>query len=146
MPAKINFFAEEIDFKLKNKKTLRNWIEQCIVAENYILKEINFIFCTDAYLLKINQDFLQHDTYTDIITFDNSETEKEIVSDIFISIERVAENASIYQITALQELCRVMIHGTLHLLGYKDKSPEEKKLMADKENFYLENLVATNQK
>jgi probable rRNA maturation factor len=143
MPAKINFFTEEIDFRLKNKKILRSWIEQTIVAEKFILKEINFIFCNDQYLLKINREYLQHDTFTDIITFDNSETEKEIVSDIFISVERVAENALIYQITTLQELYRVMIHGTLHLLGYKDKSPQEKKLMTAKENFYLSNLVIT---
>lgn len=142
MPAKINFFSEEIDFKLKNKKNIRSWIAQTVAAENCILKEINFIFCNDQYLLKINQDYLQHDTYTDIITFDNSETAKEIVSDIFISVERVTENASTYQIPTLQELYRVMIHGTLHLLGYKDKSPQEKKLMTDKENFYLTHLVS----
>ncbi|MGI4020713.1 MAG: rRNA maturation RNase YbeY [Janthinobacterium lividum] len=141
MPAKINFFSEEIDFKLKSKKNLRSWIEQTVATESCILKEINFIFCDDQYLLKINQDYLQHDTYTDIITFDNSETAKEIVSDIFISVERVAENALTYQISTLQELYRVMIHGTLHLLGYKDKSPKEKKTMTDKENFYLTHLV-----
>ncbi len=141
MPAKIHFFEEETDFKLKNKKHLRHWIEQTILSENHILKEINFIFCSDAYLLKINQDYLQHDTYTDIITFDNSVKEKELVSDIFISIERVTENALVYNITLLEELYRVMIHGTLHLLGYKDKSAKEKKLMTDKENFYLTNII-----
>ena len=142
MPPKINFFTEEIDFKLKNKKALRNWIEETIVSENYVLKEVNYIFCSDAYLLKINQDYLQHDTYTDIITFDNSEKEKEIISDIFISIERVAENALSYQITTLQELYRVMIHGVLHLSGYKDKSPKDKKLMTEKENFYLARIFS----
>ncbi len=146
MPAKINFFEEEIDFKLKNKKTLRTWVAQTILAENYTLKEVNFIFCSDAYLLKINQDYLQHDTYTDIITFDNSEEEKKIVGDIFISVERVAENALTYNIPTWQELHRVMIHGTLHLLGYKDKSPKEKKLMTDKENFYLNSLVTGKSK
>lgn len=140
MPAKINFFSEEIDFKLKNKKKLRHWIEGTILAENYILKEVNYIFCSDAYLLKINQDYLQHDTYTDIITFDNSELENEIVSDIFISIKRVSENASTYQLTLLEELYRVMIHGVLHLSGYKDKSAKDKKLMREKENFYLSQL------
>lgn len=142
MPAKIYFFEEEIDFKIKNKKNIRSWIQQTILAENYILKEINFIFCSDAYLLKINQDYLQHDTYTDIITFDNSETEKEIIGDIFISIERVSENAQIYGITMMQELNRIIIHGTLHLLGYKDKTAKDKKLMTDKENFYLLTLVS----
>ena len=140
MPVKINFFTEEIDFKLKNKKLLRTWIEETITAENHILREINYIFCSDAYLLKINQDYLQHDTYTDIITFNNSEKEKEIVSDIFISIERVSENASTYNISVLQELNRVMIHGALHLSGYKDKSAKDKKLMTEKENFYLAQL------
>jgi len=140
MPAKINFFTEEIDFKLKNKKNLRNWINETIVAENHILKEINFVFCNDEYLLKINQEYLQHDTYTDIITFDNSEKAEEIAGDIFISVERVAENALTYQITTLQELYRVVVHGTLHLLGYKDKSVKDKKQMTEKENFYLSKL------
>lgn len=137
MPSKINFFTEEIDFKLKSKKHLRSWIEATFVAENYVLKEVNYIFCSDAYLLKINQDYLQHDTYTDIITFDNSEKEKKIIGDIFISVERVSENAQTYQLTVLQELYRVMIHGALHLAGYKDKSAKDKKLMTEKENFYL---------
>ncbi len=137
MPAKINFFTEEIDFKLKNKKALRSWIEAAVVAEKYVLKEVNYIFCNDAYLLKINQEYLQHDTYTDIITFDNSEIENEVVSDIFISAERVTENAQTYQLAVLQELYRVMIHGAMHLCGYKDKSAKDKKLMTKKENFYL---------
>ncbi|RYY26370.1 MAG: rRNA maturation RNase YbeY [Sphingobacteriaceae bacterium] len=137
MPAKINFFTEETDFNLKNKKALRTWIEATVTAENYVLKEVNYIFCNDAYLLKINQEYLQHDTYTDIITFDNSEREKEIISDIFISVERVSENAQTYQLTILQELYRVMIHGALHLCGYKDKSVKDKKQMTEKENFYL---------
>ena len=140
MPAKINFFAEETDFKLKNKKLLRTWVEQTLLAEKRILKEINFIFCNDAYLLKINQEYLQHDTYTDIITFDNSETAEEIVSDIFISVERAAENALSFQTPFLQELHRVMIHGVLHLAGYKDKSAKDVKTMRSKENFYLSSL------
>lgn len=146
MPAKINFFVEEIDFKLKNKKILRAWIEEASFNENRILKEINFIFCTDAYLLKINQDYLQHDTYTDIITFDNSGSKEEILSDIFISIERVAENALSFKIPFLQELHRVMIHGVLHLAGYKDKSTKDVQIMRSKENFYLNSLVTDNQK
>lgn len=146
MPGKINFFVEEISFKLKNKKIIRAWIENTLSAENRILKEINFIFCKDSYLLKINQEYLQHDTYTDIITFDNSEKKEEIVSDIFISIERVTENARSFQIPFLHELHRVMIHGVLHLAGYKDKSAKEVKIMRSKENFYLNSLVTDNQK
>lgn len=144
MPFKINFFTEEIDFKLKNKQKLRLWLEQSIIAENQALKEINFIFCADDYLLKINQEYLRHDTYTDIITFDNSDGEKTIVGDIFISVERTTENAQTYLLTVEEELHRVMIHGTLHLLGYQDKSPAQKKLMTTKENFYLKTLAATD--
>ena len=145
MPAKINFFVEEIDFRLKNKKILRAWIASTLSAENKILKEINFIFCNDAYLLKINQEYLKHDTYTDIITFDNSEKEEEIVSDIFISVERVTDNAQSFQIPFLLELHRVMIHGVLHLAGYKDKSAKDVKIMRSKENFYLNTLVTDSQ-
>jgi len=101
------------------------------------LKELNYIFCSDAYLLQINQQYLNHDTYTDIITFDNSETEKVITGDIFISIERIRENAAKYNITEADELHRVIIHGALHLLGYKDKTAVTKQKMTEKEDFYL---------
>ena len=144
MPAQISFFVEEIHFILKQKTVLRNWISQTIITEKHTLKEVNFIFCSDEYLLKINQGYLNHDTYTDIITFDNSENEQDIVGDIFISVERVTENAGIYQTSVQNELRRVMIHGVLHLLGYPDKAPKDKQLMTAKENFYLEQLAATN--
>ncbi len=138
---KINFFEEEVSYKLKNKAAVRQWITETIQAEGYKLKELTYIFCSDEYLLQINQQYLDHDTYTDIITFDNSETEKLIVGDIFISIERIRENAAKFNITETNELHRVLIHGALHLLGYTDKSPADKKNMTLKEDFYLNTRV-----
>ena len=137
---KINFFTEDIAYTLKHKIIIKKWIEATIIAEAYQLAELNFILCSDEYLLRINQDFLQHDDYTDVITFDNSEELKKIVGDIFISIERIKENAVNFKSTALAELCRVIIHGTLHLLGYKDKTKAAKTLMTEKEDFYLGKL------
>lgn len=133
----INFFQEDINFTLPNKTAVRNWINNTISAENYSLSELNFIFCSDVYLLEINKQYLNHDTYTDIITFDNSEEEGVIVGDIFLSIERIKENAQTFKVPFKDELHRVIIHGTLHLLGYPDKKKEEKALMTQKEDFYL---------
>src|ERR1700759_1099644 len=120
MPA-ISFFEEDIKFKLKDKTLVRKWITETILAEGFQLSELNYIFCSDSYLLQINRQYLDHDTYTDIITFDNSETERVITGDIFISIDRVRENALKFSITETDELHRVIIHGALHLLGYTDK-------------------------
>lgn len=133
----INFFSEEFAFTLKQKPLVRNWVNETIQAEGFKLGELNFIFSGDEYLLKINRDYLKHDTYTDIITFDNSEEEKLIVGDIFISIERIRENSKKFNVPERDELHRVMIHGTLHLLGYPDKGKEAKKVMTSKEDHYL---------
>jgi rRNA maturation RNase YbeY len=133
----ICFFNEEISFNLKNKTIIRSWINQTIIQEKHQLEELNFIFCSDNYLLKINKEYLNHDTYTDIITFDNSSLPHEIIGDIFISIDRVKENAKSFDTTFINELNRVIIHGVLHLLGYKDKSKNDKALMTQKEDFYL---------
>ena len=135
--ASINFFSQDVNYLLSNKRKLRTWISETVSLEGFKLDEMNFIFCDDAYLLEINQKYLNHDTLTDIITFDNSELDKHIVSDIFISIERVKENAKTLKIKTHDEVCRVIIHGTLHLLGYKDKTKTEKSLMTSKEDFYL---------
>jgi probable rRNA maturation factor len=136
MPS-INFFEEDIRFKLKDKTKVKSWVKATIEAEGYKLSELNYIFCSDQYLLGINQQYLDHDTYTDIITFDNSEKEKVITGDIFISIERIRENAKRFATGELNELHRVIIHGALHLLGYTDKTAESKKLMTGKEDQYL---------
>lgn len=136
MPA-ISFFTESISYRLPQKLKVKKWIKAAIEKEGFKLQELNFIFCSDEYLLGINQQYLNHDTYTDIITFDNSEIDKQIVSDIFISIERVKENAKTFKTNDFDEVCRIMIHGTLHLLGYKDKGKVAKALMTQKEDEYL---------
>ncbi len=136
MPA-IHFFEEDVTYKLKDKLKVKQWIKDTIAAEGYKLQELTYIFCSDAYLLQINQQYLDHDTYTDIITFDNAEYEGEIVSDIFISIPRIKENAVKFKVTEADELHRVIIHGALHLLGYKDKTPADSKNMTQKEDHYL---------
>ncbi|MCO5950610.1 rRNA maturation RNase YbeY [Mucilaginibacter flavidus] len=136
MPA-IQFFEEDITYTLKQKTAVRQWVTDTVTAEGYKLKELTYIFCSDSYLLQINQQYLNHDTYTDIITFDNSDIAKTIVGDIFISIDRIRENALKFSHTEADELHRVIIHGALHLLGYKDKAPADKKKMTLKEDFYL---------
>jgi len=139
----VQFFLEDVKYTLKNKIQIKQWINNTILAEGFELEELNFILCSDEYLLAINQQYLNHDTYTDVITFDNSEELKTILGDIFISIERIQENAKEFKGTVQLELCRVMIHGTLHLLGYKDKGKTAKTLMTQKEDFYL-NLLDLN--
>lgn len=112
---------------------LNSWVQQIIISESKIEGEISYIFCDDQYLLDINQQYLQHDTYTDIITFDYVVGD-EINGDIFISLERVLENAAIYKVSHEDELLRVMAHGILHLCGYKDKSADDEALMRSKED------------
>src|ERR1700712_622097 len=125
MPS-ISFFEEDISFKLKSKAQVRQWITAAIQNEGFKLKELTYIFCSDNYLLQINRQYLDHDTYTDIITFDNSEGNNIVTGDIFISIDRIRENAAKFNVPEATELHRVVIHGVLHLLGYKDKSAPDK--------------------
>lgn len=126
----------ETSFVLKDEKSISSWIEKCILNHNFEIGEINYIFCDDAYLLKLNIEFLQHNTLTDIISFDNT-IGKLIGGDIFISVERVEENAKEFNVSFNEELNRVMIHGVLHYLGYNDKTVPEKKVMRNKENELL---------
>ncbi|MFD2161711.1 rRNA maturation RNase YbeY [Paradesertivirga mongoliensis] len=133
----VNFFTEDISYTLKEKAHIRKWLKETICSEGKSLKELNFIFCSDNYLLQINQQYLSHDTYTDIITFDNSDDPKAIAGDIFISVERIKENAAKYKASERDELHRVIIHGALHLMGYKDKTKAHKTIMSDKEDQYL---------
>ena len=128
----INFYYEN-NFNLDNESKIRHWIHNVITSESYVLEEINYIFCDDNYLHKINLQFLNHDTYTDIITFDNS-IKTNIISDIYISTERVQENAILYKVDFFDELLRVIIHGILHLCGYSDKTDDDKKNMRLLEN------------
>ncbi len=133
----IRFFEEDTSYKIKNKLAVRRWITETIQAEGYQLKELSYILCSDEYLLHINQQYLNHDTYTDIVTFDNSTQDKVVIGDIFISIDRIRENALKFNSGESNELHRVIIHGALHLVGYKDKKPADKKKMTLKEDFYL---------
>lgn len=135
--AAVQFFSQGISFKLKDQKKVIRWVNQTIKAEGAKLGSLNFIFCSDQYLADINRQYLNHNTFTDIITFDNSEDQSDIEGDIFISIERVKENAQSLDLPFIDELHRVLIHGVLHLLGYSDKRPSKKKEMRGKEDAYL---------
>lgn len=129
----ISFQNLSISFKLQNKQHIKNWIKSVAEKEKKQVGNINYIFCNDEELLDVNIKHLNHDTYTDIITFDYSEAQK-IHGDIFISVERVLENSLKFKTTFDNELSRVMIHGILHLCGYKDKSKKDAELMREKEN------------
>lgn len=131
----LNFFFENIE-NLSINENITSWIEYIITHEGKKLGDINYIFCDDEYLLKINQDYLQHDYYTDIITFDYVKG-KKISGDIFVSVTRVSENAPLLSKSFDEELHRVIAHGILHLCGYKDKTEAEIKEMRNKEDFYL---------
>jgi rRNA maturation RNase YbeY len=131
----IQYFFENTDEISISEKT-NEWIASIIVSEEKRMGTINYIFCDDAYLLKVNQDYLQHDYYTDIITFDYVKG-KTISSDIFISLQRVLDNAQLHQKDFENELYRVLAHGILHLCGYMDKPEEEIKIMREKEDYYL---------
>jgi probable rRNA maturation factor len=133
----IHFFTEDVNYVIKQKRILKEWLLSVIEDERYSLQELNFILCSDDYLLDLNQQYLDHDTYTDVITFDNSEQPKVVTGDIFISIDRIKENAATVKVIVSEELQRVMVHGTLHLLGYKDKSKAAKKQMTLREDHYL---------
>jgi rRNA maturation RNase YbeY len=132
-------FYSETEFKIDNKNKITRWIKHIIINEGNELSEISYVFCDDDFLLKLNKEYLGHDTLTDIITFDNS-VGNIIGGDIYISVERVKENARIYSTTLLNEIHRVMIHGVLHLCGYKDKSKAESNNMKAKEEEALQLL------
>ena len=127
----INFFSEN-DFVLEKEKSFRNWIDLVVSSEDKFLGNINYIFCDDEYLLDINIKYLSHDTYTDIISFDNT-VGNTLHGDIFISTERIADNAAKFNAEFTEELKRVMVHGILHFCGYKDKSERDRELMRRKE-------------
>ena len=136
----IQYFSESVSFVLKNKAVYTKWLKDVITQEGSSCGTINFIFCSDDYLLDKNQSFLNHDTLTDIITFDYSTHvpgKKTLNGDIFISIDRVAENAGIFGVEFLHELSRVLVHGVLHLAGYTDKTRSQQKVMRSREDLYL---------
>lgn len=139
MPNNIYFHSENTTFLLKKKKIIKKWLTCIISNEEKKLGEISIIFCSDDFLLEINRNYLSHDYYTDVITFNYNEDDF-ISGDIFISIDRVIENSNLFSNKFQSELNRVMVHGVLHLLGYKDKSQKEEKAMRKKEEEALKLL------
>jgi len=137
----ISYHTEDCTLRFGNRRTVNRWIADTIAAEGRKRGDIAVIFCSDDYLLEINRKHLEHDYYTDIITFDYGE-EDWVSGDLFISIDTVRSNAQEYGVSFLQELHRVIIHGVLHLCGYGDKSPSEAEIMRAKEDFYL-SLLST---
>ena len=137
----INLFFEDVEIPNLDSEFFINWLSSTCAEEGKVLEEVNLIFCSDEYLLKMNVEYLQHDYYTDIISFDYCE-ENRILGDLFISKDRVLDNAEQNNVSFLLELQRVIVHGVLHLCGYKDKSEEEEKLMRSKEDYYLSKIVS----
>lgn len=133
----ISFFTEDVDYTLKDKLKIKRWIQQTVASESKKTGDINIIFCSDEYLLEVNKQYLNHDYYTDIITF-NYNTDK-INGDLFISLDRVADNANQNNVPRETELLRVIIHGVLHLLGYNDKTTKEEKIIRAKEDSCIKN-------
>ena len=133
----ISFNNHSISFLLKDKLLLKTFLASIFAQENVVFKSVSYIFCTDDFLLKLNKEYLSHDTLTDILTFSLTETSLPVVSEIYISIDRVRENAETLRVAFEDELRRVMIHGILHLCEYKDKTPGQKKIMRAKEDYYL---------
>ena len=133
----IHYFYEQIDFKIETPRKASTWITLVAKTEKKEIGDLTYVFCSDDYLLSLNQQFLKHNTLTDIITFDYSEGKKELSGEIYISIDRVADNAAKFKTDFQDELHRVMIHGVLHLAGYKDKKPAEKVRMRKKEEACL---------
>ena len=135
----VDFFFEDVDIVLPDEAQLRAWLQSAAAAEGKSIYEIIYVFCSDEHLRGINVEFLDHDYYTDIITFDSGEG-NTLRGEMYISTERVADNAQTEGVSFRHELCRVMVHGLLHLAGYGDKTPEQEAMMRQKEDFYLATL------
>lgn len=135
----IRFFNEDVNFPDIRKRVVSAWLKEIISLHDKKVGDISVIFCSDSYLLDVNKQYLEHDYFTDIITFDYVEGNL-ISGDIFISVDRVLENSALFKVSFSEELHRIMAHGVLHLLGYKDKCDEDKVMMTEKENFSLQLL------
>lgn len=136
MPS-IRFYNADKKLVIKNKKQLLNFIPFIFSGENKPFVSLSIVSCSDDYLLNLNKQFLNHDYFTDILTFDLSEVREEIAGEIYISIDRVKENSIVHQVTFKDEFCRILFHGILHLCGFLDITPAEKRQMTQKEDFYL---------
>lgn len=132
----VSFHSEQIDFKVSDENAVAGWLQEVCISEGKTLVEVSYILCSDDYLLEMNRKYLNHDYYTDVITFDYCEAD-DVSGDVFISIDRVSENAENVGVSEEDELHRVMVHGLLHLLGYHDKKVIDKEQMTAKEDFYL---------
>ena len=141
---KIYFHSADRAFHFNSKNPLKSFIQRIFLLEKQNLEKLHYIFCSDDYLLQINKDFLHHDYYTDIITFNLSDTSKIIEGEVYISIDRVKENALLQKTGYKEECLRVIFHGALHLCGYKDKTKKEIIRMREKENEYLHLYLKTN--
>ena len=147
----VRYYNDDCTYSLRDKRLIAKWLKQVAEAEGYTLGDVNYIFCSSAVHRKMNIDFIGHDYFTDIITFDYSDLKGSgvVAGDIFIDVDTVADNARIYGATARQEMCRVVVHGVLHLCGQKDKTPRAEKQMHRKEDKYLlllEEMVVENSK
>ena len=140
---RISFQTQDVYLVLKEKKKIRQWIVDAITNEGKKTGDITYIFCSDEYLLSMNQQYLHHDDYTDVITFDYTEGDR-VSGDIFMSVERILDNSIQLKTTPEEELHRVMIHGVMHLCGYNDKKPKERSNMTKKENQYLDMFSLQN--
>ena len=138
--ANVFFFKEGVSFRLNDQEKIKSWLTKAARKEAYRIKTLNYIFCDDKYLLQMNKDYLHHNYFTDIITFDNSTEKKIIAGDVFISVDTVRSNSKRFDTNFYDELHRVMIHGLLHLLGYKDKTEANKKRMRKMEDIWLDVL------
>ncbi len=136
----IGYYNQECSYKLHSRRKISQWIKETAASEGFdSIENLSIVLCSDEYLLNVNRQYLSHDYYTDIITFDETDYEQKIISgDIMISIDTVRANAKEYGVSTWNELMRIIIHGVLHLSGYKDKEPEQEKIMHAKEDFYLE--------
>lgn len=132
----VSFHSEQINFSISEEHAVTTWLNEVCVAEGKSLEAVSYIFCSDEYLLEMNRQYLNHDYYTDVITFDYCEADA-VSGDVFISIDRVEENAQNVGVSKQDELHRIMVHGLLHLIGYGDKSEADKEQMTQKEDYYL---------
>ena len=134
----IKYYTEDCNYRLEGRRAIREWLHAVAAEEGYRIEQINYVFCSAKHLLEMNKQFLGHDYFTDIITFDDSNLKEGFIAgDIFIDIETVRDNARLYGATARQEMLRVIVHGVLHLCGQKDKTPRTEKQMHKKEDKYL---------
>ena len=138
---KVHFAFADAKITLSSRSQIKQVISQMFEEHSKELESLLYVFCSDEYLLNLNQQFLKHETYTDIITFNLSEVKQPVTGEVYVSVDRVRENATLFNTSTRNEVQRVILHGALHLCGYKDKTKQQKEAMREKENFYLSRLL-----